>query len=384
MATLNVRKETGKLYIDFRYRGVRCREQTRMLDTPRNRRLLRRLVNRIDAEITLNIFNYSDTFPGSQKAKLFSDPNSLTTSIITFKDFAYTWLNEMRPTWRSSYFKTISYLLETKLIKAFGAKVIDNISKADVLQYRSELCQCNNDSNRRLSARYVNRIVSLMLSIIAEASERFNFPNHCSDIRPLRIRKCRPSPFMIQEVESIINACSTEFKDYFIVRFFSGLRTGELHGLRWKNVCFKRRTINVNESIVDGVIGNTKSTYSDRFVEMSDQVHGSLLRIFKDAENSEYVFSRNGKPLTQSYITQCVWYPLLKQLNIPKRRPYTSRHTAASIWLASGENPEWIARQLGHKNSELLFNYYSNYIPNLTRSDGEQANTYINKIEVNL
>ncbi|MEP4888955.1 MAG: tyrosine-type recombinase/integrase, partial [Aliiglaciecola sp.] len=139
-----------------------------------------------------------------------------------------------------------------------------------------------------------------------------------------------------------------------------------------------------NESIVDGVLGKTKSTYSDRFVEMSDQVHDSLMRIFKDAKNSEFVFSRNGKPLTQSYITQCVWYPLLKQLNIPRRRPYTSRHTAASIWLGSGENPEWIARQLGHKNSEILFNYYSNYIPNLTRSDGEQANTYINKIEVNL
>jgi integrase len=384
MATINVRKEASKLYIDFRYKGVRCREQTRMSDTVQNRRRLKRLVNRIDAEITLNTFNYSDVFPDSKKATFFSDSKASKESSVTFKDFANTWLKEMRPTWRVSYFKTVSYLLETKLIKMFGSKHMENISKADVLQYRSELCLSNEDNNRGLSARYVNRIISLMLSIVAEASNRFNFPNHCSDITPLRTRKKRPDPFMIHEVESITNACPTEFKNYFIVRFFSGLRTGELHGLRWKNVCFKSRSINVRESIVDGVIEKTKSTYSDRILEMSDQVHDALMRIFKDAENSEYVFSRNGKPLTQSYITQCVWYPVLKQLNIPRRRPYTSRHTAASIWLASGENPEWIARQLGHKSSEVLFNYYSNYIPNLTRSDGQQANKFLNKIEVNL
>jgi integrase len=38
--------------------------------------------------------------------------------------------------------------------------------------------------------------------------------------------------------------------------------------------------------------------------------------------------------------------------------------------LASGESPEWIARQLGHSNTEMLFRVYSRYVPNLTRQDG--------------
>ena len=46
------------------------------------------------------------------------------------------------------------------------------------------------------------------------------------------------------------------------------------------------------------------------------------------------------------------------------------RHTAATLWLAAGENPEWIARQLGHANTEMLFKVYSRYVPNLTRQDG--------------
>ena len=46
------------------------------------------------------------------------------------------------------------------------------------------------------------------------------------------------------------------------------------------------------------------------------------------------------------------------------------RHTAATLWLASGEAPEWIARQLGHTSTEMLFRVYSRYVPNLTRQDG--------------
>ena len=38
--------------------------------------------------------------------------------------------------------------------------------------------------------------------------------------------------------------------------------------------------------------------------------------------------------------------------------------------LASGENPEWIARQMGHTTTEMLFRVYSRFVPNLTRQDG--------------
>lgn len=49
---------------------------------------------------------------------------------------------------------------------------------------------------------------------------------------------------------------------------------------------------------------------------------------------------------------------------------YETRHTAATFWMAAGENPEWIARQMGHINTEMLFKVYSRFVPNLTRQDG--------------
>ena len=55
------------------------------------------------------------------------------------------------------------------------------------------------------------------------------------------------------------------------------------------------------------------------------------------------------------------------------------RHTAATLWLAAGESPEWIARQLGHTSTEMLFKTYSRYIPNATRQDGSAFENLIDE-----
>ena len=80
--------------------------------------------------------------------------------------------------------------------------------------------------------------------------------------------------------------------------------------------------------------------------------------------------TRIGTPLSHNNVTKRVWYPLLRYLGLPKRTPYQTRHTAATLWLAAGESPEWIAKQMGHSTTEMLFRVYSRYVPNLTRQDG--------------
>ena len=65
-----------------------------------------------------------------------------------------------------------------------------------------------------------------------------------------------------------------------------------------------------------------------------------------------------------------ICYPLLAFLGLEKRKPYQSRHTTATLWLAAGESPEWIARQLGHVSTNMLFRVYSRYVPNIAGRDG--------------
>ena len=44
---------------------------------------------------------------------------------------------------------------------------------------------------------------------------------------------------------------------------------------------------------------------------------------------------------------------------------------------SSGEHPEWVARQMGHSNTEMLFKVYPKYVPNLTRNDGSAFKKFL-------
>jgi integrase len=128
----------------------------------------------------------------------------------------------------------------------------------------------------------------------------------------------------------------------------------------------------VRETFVLGEDEYTKTDGSQRDIQMSQPVLDALRSQFLvTGPTSEYVFcNRMGTPLDNKNFSDRVWYPLLRHLGMDARRPYQMRHTAATLWLASGEAPEWIARQLGHTSTEMLFRVYSRYVPNLTRQDG--------------
>jgi integrase len=184
-------------------------------------------------------------------------------------------------------------------------------------------------------------------------------------------RFSKKQPFTFAEVKLILDTVRADFKSYYTVRFLSGTRTSELDGLQWKYVDFDRREILIHESWVKGKLGPTKTEGSVRSISMSEPVYQALKAQQEVTGEDQFVFCNgSGSPLEHNNVTNRVWYPLLRLLNLPKRRPYQTRHTAATLWLAAGENPEWIARQMGHTTTEMLFRVYSRYVPNLTRQDG--------------
>lgn len=189
-------------------------------------------------------------------------------------------------------------------------------------------------------------------------------------------------PFTLDEVLQILGFVREDFRSYYTVRFFTGMRTGEVDGLQWKYVDFQRRQILIRESWVGGKLDYTKNDGSQREIDMSGPVYQALLDQQKATGSGQFVFcSREGTPYSYRNINNRVWFPLLRNLGLRERRPYQTRHTAATLWLAAGENPEWIARQMGHTTTEMLFRVYSRYVPNLTRRDGS---AFDNLIRANL
>jgi integrase len=376
MATIN--NKNGKLQLDFRYKGKRCREQTKLEDNQANRRRTKKILDRIEAEITLGTFVYTNYFPNSKKAIEFDELNDriLAAKAIenitpTFADFSDIWLNEKQIEWRDSHMASVITNLKAYTLPEFCEKDVSSITKAQILNFRSTLAKEPKRKKSPLSPATINKIMTPLRMIINEAADRYDFTSPFLGIKSLKIPRIDVEPFSIEEVRLILKSVRKDFLPYYTARFFTGMRTGEIDGLQWRYVDFKKRLILVRETVVDGKVTYTKNDGSQRDIQMSQPVFDALKQQEEATGGHKFVFQNTaGSPLAHNNVTKRVWYPLLRYLNLKARRPYQSRHTAATLWLAAGENPEWIARQMGHTTTEMLFRIYSRYVPNLTRQDG--------------
>lgn len=372
-----VKSRNGILQLDFRFKGERCRENTGLRDEPAHRKRCTMAMRRIEAEIAIGTFDYGTYFPNSPKADHFRQlarrVSSAKSVIPTFGEFSEIWFAERKPEWRESYQTSIEAALNIYLRPAFGSKACDLITKADILALRGKLISERSEGERQpLSPSRVNQVMMVLRAILVEASERRGFDHPWKGIKRLKEPKSEVDPFTLAEVKRILEKVRPDMRDYYVVRFFTGMRSSEVDGLRWHNVCIDRREILVREALVQGKLGPTKTPESNRTIEMNAYVVAAFERLAaRQHSGSDFVFAtRAGTPLLNRNVTKRVWYPTLRHLGLRARKPYQTRHTAATLWLASGENPEWIARQMGHVDTTMLFTVYSRFVPNLTRRDG--------------
>jgi len=400
MVNVRARPDTGQLFLDFRYRGVRCREQTALDNTVENRKRVEALAKRITKEMANGTFEYAAHFPNSPRADEFGEGSSSSRLVSphsskpqtfplgaqtstapptdrqtpTFSDFAELWFLEMSPTWRPSHRQGVREVLARNLLPTFGEQLVHSITKADVLGYRAALAKLPGRKATTLGAARINKVLCFLRQILNEAADRFEFTPAFRSIRPLKQKRTDVQPFTMDEVRRILDAVRPDFRDYLQVRFFTGMRTGEVNGLKWKHIDLERRLILVRESMVNGEESDgVKTDYSVRDIPMLPMVWEAVQNQHKVRKpGCPWVFATSeGNAIDAHNFCNRLWYPLLRYLDLEKRRPYQSRHTAATLMLAAGGNPEWIAKMMGHASVEMLFKVYSRFVPNLTRNDGQ-------------
>ncbi len=295
-------------------------------------------------------------------------------SAPVFNLYKDSWLVMKSCEWRPATLALNRGLFARYLTPAFGYRPVDLITRTDLLQFRSHLHAngINANTGERLGPATINRCVLLLRQILSEASLEFGFPNPAQDLRTLKVRKPLVEVFSLEQARAMIATAPQHWKPYLTVRLFSGLRAGEVNGLEWSHVDFVKRQITIQQSYRNGEISATKNQTSDRIVQLSSVLLEALrAQRAISLGRSQFVFcSARGAPVDNHNFDRRVWRPLLQQLGLPRCRPHVMRHTCASLWLSAGENPEWIAQQLGHSNTETLFRVYSRFVPDVTRHDG--------------
>lgn len=233
-------------------------------------------------------------------------------------------------------------------------------------------------SKAHRSGKTTNNYVSVLKQALDLAVSDKLIVDHPVVGRPVR-RKWQegpPDPFNKSDVARIVADMRVHYPRQVAAVcefwFLTGLRTSEIHGLRWSSVDLTAATILIHEVRVRGVHKATTKTNEDRQVRLPQRAVEILKeqmsltfatgeQVFDDPRKSPGPWD-DERAFRRSY-----WTPTLTRLVIRYRKPYQCRHTNATMRLMAGQKLGYAAQQMGH-TVDMFVHKYTDWI-----NDGHSA-----------
>jgi len=224
-----------------------------------------------------------------------------------------------------------------------------------------------------VSGKRKNNVLSAVKSFMLWAVRCKLWPGPFFAVPRFKSRSAKIKPLSPDESRLIMRYAAPPYKDYFQVGILTGMRVGELLGLKFEDFDVKYRVITVRRALVRGAIGTTKTVSGDRDIPLSRAVWEIYQRRIRGNDLCSPWFFYSNKPgavLSRSAIARA-WRETLRVFNVKHRPLYATRHTFASLAMAAGEDPLWIAKVMGHSRPDQLFLRYSSFMEGVKR-DGDK------------
>jgi integrase len=148
----------------------------------------------------------------------------------------------------------------------------------------------------------------------------------------------------------------------FTLAAFTGMRQEEILGLKWEDIDWEAKQVQVQRTFTSGRVFATKSKTSNRRVDLGPTLMLELKKWKLASGNNELglVFCNEaGNPVDHNNPVKLHFFPALKAANLPKVRFHDFRHTYASIMIEQGEKLKYIQTQLGHSSPAVTLNVYA-------------------------
>lgn len=296
-------------------------------------------------------------------------------SIPLLKEYADISFKMHQSTRKESTMVRMTSNYKRHILTSFGDKRIDKIRPSDISLWQNDLLVDG------LSPKRIRDIRSVLSVIMSDAvhDELIN-SNPVSKVMKLPFQKSAEIiPFSFDEIQKILKASDGHFRNLFAVGFFTGLRTGELIGLKWSDINFTEWTLSVDRTVGRGSITSPKTVGSIREIEVLDVLKPYLLDQFERTGNEKsFIFlnEANTHYFDPSKVRDPHWKRALKKADVQYRTIYHMRHTFASMMISNGENILWVSSTLGHTTPEMTLKRYTRYI----KKEGVKHGGFLNTI----
>lgn len=390
----SVRSINGKLYVDFIYLGERVREKAGLDDTKENAKLVRKQLDLVSAAIEARTFRYAEVFPKSRKRDYFSSKESEVYSLnktpreVNIEEYVWQWYKRLKDSGRVSPRTLYGYKTHINLyiVPFFGKMTfgdLDSIAFDEFIGW----AKTKRYRHKPVSNETINKIFVPLKTICKSARKKFKWigydPFDDFEKLPEGDAYKKIMPFSIQEQKLLIDNMPDHWKPYFLFAFCTGLRQGEQCGLKIGDIDWEKQIIHVRRGITKDengktVEGPTKNIFSRRDIRFTPVIHEALKAqkiIFERCKGEYFFCDPNGRCILPASLRKRVWMPALKMANIPFREMKQTRHSFATIALSCGESPLWVAKAMGHRDTDMIIRVYGKYVEDVLGSkDGTMLN----------
>jgi integrase len=302
----------------------------------------------------------------------FADQNQ------TLGDYLDRWLsNSVRGSVKKRTFERYEEMVRIHIKPLLGTKKLGKLRPADVQHlYRERL-----DSG--LSAGTV-RHVHVTLHKAPKRAVQWNLvPTNVTEAVDVpKASKEEPLSLSVEQVKALLEATKGErFEALFVLAVHTGMRQGELLGLKWDDVDFERGEIHVKRTLVAGKggfsFGEPKSAKGRRTVALTPaalealehhrerQREESVMMVGLWEENGLVFPNRLGKPMDHNNIYHRDLKRVRERAGLPPAlRFHDLRHTFATLMLSNGESLNVVQETLGHSQASTTLDVYGHVLPN--------------------
>lgn len=200
-----------------------------------------------------------------------------------------------------------------------------------------------------------------------------------------------------QEIPIFINAIkSAPYENEYIVMLLTGLRIGELRGLRWSDIDFTAGTMNIQRQLQPKIKGLQRFTlpkYGEtRLLHVPQEVITALKnqrrkqaeqrlaageKWYEDDITPDLVFrKKNGKPHARGSIDRQL-KKIGTSIGKPDLHPHDLRHSYAIAALRSGASVKTVQFNLGHKTAQMTLDVYAAYTEDAGKNDAIKLSNYL-------
>lgn len=290
---------------------------------------------------------------------------SVSAIKLTVREAAEQWLSSAKLRVKESSYANYVNIVNKHILPILGGELMMNLTTNklnDFINFKLTSGRLNGQGG--LSAKSVRDIMTVYRSIENYAAREYGLrETHFTMPKTQNKQTSVLTSAERKRLETHLLGNPDRTNMAVLLCLFTGLRVGELCGLKWEDIDFDNAVLSVKRTVQriskngksQVIIGTPKSQTSVRIVPIPSFVL-DILRNYKSSSDF-YIITGKSKP-TEPRNMQNRFKAVLKLCGIRNVNFHLLRHTYATVCIANGFDPKTLSELLGHADAAITLNRY--------------------------